>query len=595
MEGQDAGDGGMEFAGAVGFFDAPESAPRPRRARSVAESGAMGFFDVLDSVSEKALGLRQAAFVHHGPTLGRDELSQALMANAATLTRLVLRDCAFTTADLEVLSGSLFRLSRVSILDFSGNRLGAKGLAALLDCCRGNVGLSELYLSSIGLENASYECVCRALDEFAWLQVLDLSSNGLSPEVIRAVGLAASEHPFLQTLRLEKNHVSLSSAAGVLRCLAGNTVMHTLILGEEAVRAATMKNVIKRSLRHDKDALSDALVANVSLHSLQVDGMSAHDTTRARSILEQNEKIAAVRAGGPVVRLELSQRGLTAVNSVIFSLTHITELDLSANGLATVPEAVLALKMLSWLSIEDNAIQITALPYHLCSMHTLRHLLVRGNPFVASLPKHVAFDSCTSLLEWFGSASKLEDLECQVAVLCATLDATTDETASVMKELERRNRLARKGSASSGRAVRMQALDLALHADGLLFSKFGGAVASPKRTRRLSLSGSKHSLDQITRRASKVIPLDTNRQSGAEETQQTTVWGALRECGLRELAVLVPFHPVLVVSLSVKGADWEARLREAFGALGSSGAQVLLALTNTSHLTVEARKGSQCP
>jgi hypothetical protein len=80
----DANEDGMEFAGAVGFFDAPKSSPRARRARSVAESGAMGFFDVLDSMSEKALGFRQAAYVHSGPTLGRDELSQVLMANAAT-------------------------------------------------------------------------------------------------------------------------------------------------------------------------------------------------------------------------------------------------------------------------------------------------------------------------------------------------------------------------------------------------------------------------------------------------------------------------------------------------------------------------------
>jgi Leucine-rich repeat (LRR) protein len=600
-------DNSFEFAGAVGFFDAPQSSPRQQRARSVSDSGAMGFFDVLDTVSEIAIGYRQAAFVFNGSSsdapLDRDELASVLNNNSSSLGKLVVRNNQLSSTDFQVLSGSLLRLHHLCIMDFSGNQLGVSGLITLLDCCRGNVGLSELHLASIGLNDRvadDYDCVCRTLDDFPVLQVLDLSGNGLGPEVIRAIGLSASEHPCLQILRLERNNVSVTTAVGILQYLSGNITLHTLILGEESKpssRAITMKSLLKRTFRHEKDALADALVSNIALRTLQVDSISTHDMSKVRAILLQNQNIWSLREGGNLSRADLSHRGLTTVHSYVFTLTHIVELDLSGNSLDALPESVTSLKNLQWLSLENNMIPSTALPFHLCNLRKLRILLISGNPFCSELPRNVAVDSCPALLQYFRDILKVNDMESQVAVLCTSLDEKTGEIA---KELERRSRLARRANSDPRNAmVRLRVIGNL--ASSALVGKFGFVSQSPRKSRRSSMTIPKNSTDNKRSSNRSALSPEQARKSLTNSDKDinslgSTIWGVVRECSSIQFPVFSPFHKIIVISVSLTSPDWESRVREMISLTGSNNSDtnnafVILVINGVSSITLDARKG----
>jgi Leucine-rich repeat (LRR) protein len=610
---EEASENSFEFAGAVGFFDAPQSSPRQQRARSVSDSGAMGFFDVLDPVSEIAIGYKQAAFVFDGSTasgvsLDRDELASVLNNNSSSLGKLIVRNNQLTSTDFQVLSGSLLRLHQLCIMDFSGNPLGVNGLVTLLDCCRGNVGLSELHLASIGLSDRvadDYECVCRTLDDFPALQVLDLSDNGLGSDVVRAIGLSASEHPCLQVLRLERNNVSVATAVGILQYLSGNITLHTLIVGEEGKpnsRAITMKSLLKRTFRHEKDALADALVSNIALRTLQVDSISTHDMSKVRAILLQNQNIWSLREGGKLIRADLSQRGLKSVHSFLFTLTHVVELDLSGNSLSALPESLTSLKNLQWLSVENNLIPSTALPFHLCCLRKLRVLLISGNPFASELPKNIAIDNCPALLQYFRDVLNVNDMESQVAVLCTSLDEKSGEIA---KELERRSRLGRRGAISDPASLMVRLRVIGNDPSSALVGKFGTVSQSPRKSRRSSIILPKNSPDNRRSSNRNALSPDQPRRALANSEKSidslgSTIWGVLRECSGIQFPVFAPFHQIIVIDVNLASSDWESRVREMMSSIGSNagsnggdsnGVFIILVVNGVTSITPDARKG----
>ena len=367
----------------------------------------MGFFECLDNKANKVLGMSQTDFSHNlsetnQEILGWSELVEQL-SQKPSLETIRVRNNKLCSADMQVLSGTLMRYHQLHVMDFSGNPLGIRGLATLLDCCRGNMELKELHLADLGLSaemsEADCEVVCRTFDDFPSLQVLDLSGNNLSLDLLRTLALSINDHPNLHRLYLERNGVVAATAPEILRFISSNVVLHTIHFGNS--KGKGLKNrggttlakssplkMLKRGFKTvNKLALVEALSHNVSIRSLQLDGVTAQEQSKIVAFLQQNEQIWAHRANNALIRVSLSGRQLNYVPPSICTLEMLSELDLSNNALEAVPLEITRLKLLSWLSLEKNEIHHSAAPFHLLELKKLRYLNLSGNPMVADLPR----------------------------------------------------------------------------------------------------------------------------------------------------------------------------------------------------------------
>ncbi len=581
---RDEDDETASFAGAVGFFDASETTVGERR-RDSFDFGVMGFFECLDTKAEKALGVSQTTFSHDGS--GGQSMEWTALVDALSkqpaLQKILVRNNKLLSADMQVLSGTLIKFHQLHVIDFSGNPLGVRGLGTLLDCCRGNIELAELHLSDIGIGDAAeheLEVVCRTLDDFPSLRVLNVSSNNLSMDVMRALALSANDHPSLNRLYLERNNITAANAAEIVRFLPGNMHLHTLYTSnlKHKVRAPTVMSnplrLLKRGFSNSgKMALVEAVANNVALRNVQIDGVSAQEQSRLSAVLSQNEKLWALRGtAGASGRASLANRGIGFVPDVVFSLVLLAELDLSNNNLEAVPMQFTSLKNLQWLSLEKNDISSAALPIHLHELKKLRHLNLSGNPCAAELPKDCPADNAMALFSLFRTLLDRDDMfEGQAAVMFAS--AVSGDATKLSSEVERLNKRSKMGLLKLVRSPVSSTFKYAIQARLLPSAEV--AVAS-KRTVR----GGRMSF-----RSASTLDLGAGH---------SCLWGVMRECEVALFPIFALFHRVVVFCADVSVPDWESRARDVLSVLTPSVRlpYVIIVLTggNVGLLSVDARR-----
>lgn len=582
----DNDDAGADFVGAVGFFDAQYPSPQLERSQSLS-GAAVGFFGALDAAAEKVLGFRQGAIVFESSAeFDLDDLASDLSLNGSYLTRLVVRDCGLKPSDVQVISWSLMKLHQLISLDFSKNPLGEKGVSILLDSCKGNVALAEIFLSCVGLNQAEdVQVFARILDDFPSLQTLDLSNNGLSSEALRVLGISISEHQCLEVLSLQKNSISVSNAICLVQCLVGNVVLHTLLLGEEArpnARSSNVKTLLKRAFKHEKDTLSKLLLSNFSLRNVSVDGLSSQELSRISTTLAQNKRLWEIRNGQAqnMSRADLARRGLVAIPVFLFSMVHISELDLSGNALEAVSDKLCSLKSLRWLSLADNLIKLSGIPFHLTSLKKLRHLIVNGNPFVSDLPKGMLIDDCSALLGWFSSFSLKMDLEMQVgALLCNFVSSAEVDLVRRLSSISRSSSQDSRGTGYNVRLFHVSSAGSVLGANkaNLTNSASGfGQSPSERKSRRSSvqLKSPEQKRAEIGRkedtpRSSASRQVGSLKAAAESSDTDSLLVATVRECKPEQLAVLSMFHPVIIMLISTDGEDWESKLRDSLNAVNN--------------------------
>jgi serine/threonine protein kinase/Leucine-rich repeat (LRR) protein len=579
------------FAGAVGFFDSPETSevPSKRRANSF-DNGVMGFFECLDSEAEKTLGVSQSSFAFDGDlmrkTIGWEELASVLSHNPELL-KVIIKNNELRSTDLQVLSGTLMKFHHLTVIDFSGNPLGIRGLSILLDCCRANMELLELHLSRIRLgevQEQDYEVVCRTLDDFPSLHVLNLSHNNLPADLLRIFVSSVSEHKCISRLYLEYNNISAANASELLRFLPENRSLHTLYMSSrQSHSTSSMRKPLsllkRRGVVQGKVAVVEALAHNLALRNVKIEGIPVHDQTKVAMILSQNESLWAHRESGRVGNASISGRGLNYIHPLLLSLVHLCELDLSHNSIESVPKEIVGLKALTWLSLEKNEISSASVPFHLQELKKLRYLNLSGNPMVSELPRDVAPDNCASIISWLARASQARDMvESQFAV--AVVGQVPGEMAKIIAEVEK--------SSKKHRSVIIKATKGGIPTN-FKSSLFGKVI--PASTSQASLEGTPSSSNKGTVRKNRM----SFRATGAEtmRTLGNGFWMVLRECDSRLLSVFALFHRVMVLIVDMTDPEWEFTLRDQLGVLGTCSItpHVVVTLTNVGaqNATTEGR------
>jgi Leucine-rich repeat (LRR) protein len=559
---RDEDDDTAQFAGAVGFFDASEASTVDRR-RDSFDFGTMGFFECLDNKAEKALGVSQTTFSHDGGASGASmewsDLAAELGKNPA-LVKLSVRNNKLLSADMQVLAGTLMKFHQLQVIDFSGNPLGIRGLATLLDCCRGNMELSELHVADIGIGDVAeheFEIVSRTLDDFPSLRVLNLSGNNLSIDLMRTLALSVNEHPRLNRLYLERNNVSAANVADILRFLPGNVQLHTLYASNQRGKGRSttvMGNplrLLKRGFRGggSKLALVEAITHNMALRNVQIDGLSAQEQSRVSAVLAQNEQLWAMRnADGGGMRLLMASRGIGYMPDILFGLTLLGELDFSNNNLEAVPMQILSLKNLQWLSLEKNDIPSAALPVHLVELKKLRYLNLLGNPCAADLPKDCPADNYSALSSVFRTLYDREDMfEGQAAVVF--VGAVAGEGGKLAAEVERLNKKSKVGLLRLVRSAVPTSMKQAMQGRLLPGAEVAAHANASKRTGRAG---------RMSFRAGSSLDLNAG---------QSCLWGVVHECEVAQFAVYALFHRVIVFAADLNAPDWESRARDVLSVL----------------------------
>lgn len=556
------------FAGAVGFFDA-DTFTNKKRHDSI-DHGAMGFFECLDNKAELALGVSQTNFTHDGNNdrvMEWTELVEVLSKSGSGIQRVVIRNNKLTSPDMQVLSGLLINFHQLQVIDLSGNPLGLRGVNTLLDCCRGHADLAELHLAEVGLGDVAehdYDNIC-AIDDFPSLRVLDLSANNLSLDCIRVLMQSVSEHPRLERLALERNNVSFSAVGEFLRLLRVNTCLQTLLLSSTRSKAAAANplRLLKRTARKKSaNSFVEQLVANFSIRNLQVDGLGAQELAKLGMVMQQNETLWQQRNVSRPTRLVLSQRGVSYMHPIIFTLTHLVELDFSNNALEAVPAAITMLKSLVWLSLEKNDISGFAMPLHLVECKKIRHLNLLGNPLVADLPKDVPADNCPALMGCFRMylSGGGEIYEPQLAVCFA--GESSSELGKLSGEVERISKRSKLG------LIRLNRVPLSTSWRGNFVGRF---LAPDKAMRAPGITGSSRSRLSF-------------RSAAAFEASASSVmlYGLLRDCDLSQLPIYALFYRLIVFSVDAAASDWEARARDAWSSFNPSKLpSVILVIANS--------------
>ena len=576
------------FAGAVGFFDAPES--KKERHNSF-DRGAKGFFDVLDERASTAY-VYDANLTSGSRKVGWEELVRILSQNME-MKRIVVKNNGLRSSEMSVMSGTMMKFHNLRIIDFSGNPLGVRGLATLLDCCRSNIDLSELILSDVSLNDIAeqdFDVVCRALDDFPSLCTLNLSGNALPSDLVRAIAVSASEHPHLNRLYLERNSITPACAMEVLRLIANNVQLHTLYMTSSQQRsrgttaARNPLSILQKAFRSGKVSLVDAFTSNVALRNIRLDSIATHDQARVNMILAQNENLWAQREGSRIGRASVASRGLRFVPPILFTLVHVTDLDLSHNAIEVVPKEFAQLKSLQVLLMDKNEITFATLPYALLDLRKLRQVTFAGNPFAADLPRDVSPDAWSQVSKWLTKTLETFDvIEAQCAV--AVVGEVAGESTRIIAEMERCSKRQKVAPVRMVRGGIPQGFKASL----------AGKLIEPSTSKSILETAPRNASGSVSRR-----PGARNRLSmRGVQGLGNSLWAVLRDCDLSLLSVFSLFHRVVVFLVDMRVSDWEARLRNSLGSIVSGGASsnshIMLAITDpgTTVLTPESRRTLQ--
>ena len=377
-------------------------------------------------------------------------------AGSTHVDTLVLRKLNLGYTELYALSEPLLSLLNLSVLNLSDNeRMGEKGVGLLLDCLQANQ-LSQLMLSNCGLKAIPASELRRLLDSFPGLCTLDLSHNDLNAEPqVMSLALGISGHPSLKEVVLEDNYISPAGQVMILRLLATNTHMEQLKMSSKKSEKKNSK-VVKliscflvfffllfsffflsfsfRSypwMQRDKKLLKmdfvSAVKANISLIHLSCDLKQSQEI---KIVMEQNELVREARRMtlNSMRSVDLSDRFLLCVPSLIYTLIHIHTLDLSDNNLSFLSSSVTNLRALTELNLENNDFDVRNFPLQVGSTQLLfclpplpccffndssqlrknprlKKLHVRKNPFLDHLPPHVASLPGMEIMEWLSEVT----------------------------------------------------------------------------------------------------------------------------------------------------------------------------------------------
>ncbi len=147
--------------------------------------------------------------------------------------------------------------------------------------------------------------------------------------------------------------------------------------------------------------------------SLAIFGAGCSTVSRAPESVPVNEQPSIT--GSASTKLDLSNRGLTAIPMDVFSRTHLVELDLSNNRLTNAPQSeIRQLKNLVSLDLSNNS--LTGLSAELGQLRKLEVLIVSNND-LTGLPLELGNLTQLRLLDLTGNPYSVQDVDAIAAKL----------------------------------------------------------------------------------------------------------------------------------------------------------------------------------
>lgn len=110
-------------------------------------------------------------------------------------------------------------LSRLKVLDISGNHIGGAGCIALAYQLRSNPGLETLKLESNGVGDEGAHALALALGSNTTLQVLELRRNSVTDQGAKSLASVIVKNTTLRTLDLFDNNITDDGASSLLCAL----------------------------------------------------------------------------------------------------------------------------------------------------------------------------------------------------------------------------------------------------------------------------------------------------------------------------------------------------------------------------------------